>query len=483
MNELLIAAIIFGLWTVFSIVFIWKYKHYQTTATADKKSFWNNSYIFDSIPPVFPTLGIFCTALGITFGLSGFDTEKIQESLPTLLEGLRLAFFATMAGIIGLIIFQKINAIIQKQIDDDPNRPVKQTDELSAISALTFEVKELKNDNQKQIEKLIQSFVTDLETKVSSKLSILEKEIVNLQKAANENQKTTTEGLTQINTTANNSRIELAEQLNNLRDEQKTTSEKANKNTDEIIKAMSENNKLTAKKFDEFSELLRKNNTEALVEVMKKATEQFNEQMSELINRLVKENFAELNNSVKSLNDWQKQNKEQVQKLTEQFQKTTEMFTISATTLKQVADNTKSLTDDDSKLSQLVAELKRVMIEDGKFQEITDKLTNTIETLENTTESFDETTSKLNEWVKTEKNFKEAAQILITKLEEFRDFNGDVWDKYRKEMNKAVSIVKETSTRLGGDLENINSEFYERLNDTLTNLDQCIQRFVPTNRR
>lgn len=483
MNELLIATIIFGLWTVFSIVFIWKYKHYQTTATADKKSFWNNSYIFDSIPPVFPTLGIFCTALGITFGLSGFDTEKIQESLPTLLEGLRLAFFATMAGIIGLIIFQKINAIIQKQIDDDPNRPVKQTDELSAIAALTFEVKELKNDNQKQIEKLIQSFGTDLETKVSSKLSTLEKEVVNLQKAANENQKTTTEGLTQINTTANNSRIELTEQFKNLRDEQKATSEKANKNTDEIIKAMSENNKLTAKKFDEFSELLRKNNTEALVEVMKKATEQFNEQMSELINRLVKENFAELNNSVKSLNDWQKQNKEQVQKLTEQFQKTTEMFTISATTLKQVADNTKSLTDDDSKLSQLVAELKRVMIEDGKFQEITDKLTNTIETLETTTESFDETTSKLNEWVKTEKNFKEAAQILITKLEEFRDFNGDVWDKYRKEMNKAVSIVKETSTRLGGDLENINSEFYERLNDTLTNLDQCIQRFVPTNRR
>jgi len=483
MNELLIATIIFGLWTVFSIIFIWKFKHYQTTATADKKSFWNNSYIFESIPPVFPTLGIFCTALGITFGLSGFDTEKIQESLPTLLEGLRLAFFATMAGIIGLIVFQKINAIIQKQIDDDPNRPVKQTDELSAISALTFEVKELKNDNQKQIEKLIQSFGTDLETKVSSKLSTLEKEIVNLQKAANENQKTTTEGLTQINTTANNSRIELTEQFKNLREEQKVTSEKANKNTDEIIKAMSENNKLTSKKFDEFSELLRKNNTEALVEVMKKATEQFNEQMSELINRLVKENFAELNNSVKSLNDWQKQNKEQIQKLTEHFQKTTEMFTISATTLKQVADNTKSLTDDDSKLSQLVAELKRVMIEDGKFQEITNKLTKTIETLESTTESFDETTSKLNEWVKTEKNFKEAAQILITKLEEFRDFNGDVWDKYRKEMNKAVSIVKETSTRLGGDLENINSEFYERLNDTLTNLDQCIQRFIPTNRR
>ena len=83
----------------------------------------------------------------------------------------------------------------------------------------------------------------------------------------------------------------------------------------------------------------------------------------------------------------------------------------------------------------------------------------------------------------TEKNFKEAALILITKLEEFRDLNGDVWEKYRNEMTKAVTIVKETSTRLGEDLENINAEFYERLNETLQNLDQCIQRFVPTNRR
>jgi uncharacterized phage infection (PIP) family protein YhgE len=245
---------------------------------------------------------------------------------------------------------------------------------------------------------------------------------------------------------------------------------------------MSENNKLIAKKFDEFSELLRKNNTEALVEVMKNATEQFNAQMSELINKLVQENFQELNNSVKNLNDWQKENKEQIQKLTEHFRKTTEMFDITAATLKEVAANTKSLTDNNSKLNQIVQELKRVMIEDGKFQEITNKLTTTIETLKNTTESFDETTSKLNEWVKTEKNFKEAAQILIKKLEEFRDFNGDVWKKYREEMSTAVSIIKETSTRLSEDLNNINAEFYERLNNTLYNLDLCIQRFIHNNR-
>lgn len=476
MTELILPIIIFTAWTAFSIVFILRHKHYQTTEKADKKSFWNNSYVFESIPPVFPTLGIFCTALGITIGIWDFNTTDIQGSIPQLLKGLRLAFVATMAGILGLIIFQKIIAIVQKQIDDDPNKPRKQTDELSAIGELTFAVEAMKADNQTQIEKLIQSFGTDLENKIGSKLSTLEKEVVKLQTITNT-------GHELINKTTSESQYGIMTELGKLRELQTANGDKANRNTDEIIKAMSENNKLTAKKFDEFSDLLRKNNTEALVEVMKKATEQFNEQMSELINRLVKENFAELNNSVKSLNDWQKQNKEQVQKLTEQFQTTTEMFTISATTLKQVADNTKSLTDDDSKLSQLIEELKRVMIEDGKFQEITNKLTKMIETLESTTESFDETTSKLNDWIKTEKNFKEAAQILIAKLEEFRDFNGDVWDKYRNEMKKAVSIVKETSTKLGADLENVNAEFYERLNDTLSSLDQCIQRFIPTNRK
>ncbi|HCW09371.1 MAG TPA: hypothetical protein DGG95_18605 [Cytophagales bacterium] len=451
MIEILIPTILFLIWFIFSEVYFVRFKKHQTDFNLNQKSFWNNSYFFESIPPVYPTLGIFCTALGITIGIWDFNTDDIQNSIPGLLKGLRLAFIATMAGIVGLIYSQKKSAVIQKQIDDSPQRPKKQSDELSAISGLTNEIQGLKKDNEIQVEKLIKSIGIDLENKVSVKLSSLEKEF--------------------------------SEQLKNLREEQKATSEKANKNTDEIIKAMSENNRLTAKKFDEFSELLKQNNTEALVEVMKRTTEKFNAQMRELINRLVKENFNELNNSVKNLNEWQNQNKEQIQNLTEQFLKTTETFKISANILKEVAENTKSLTADDSKLSQIVQELRKVMIDDIKFQEITNKLTATIETLGKTTESFDETTSKLNDWVRNEKNFKEAAQILISKLEEFRDLNGDVWNKYRQEMSKAVSIVRETSERLGKDLDNINAEFYERLNSTLQNLDQCIQRLVPTNNR
>ena len=216
---------------------------------------------------------------------------------------------------------------------------------------------------------------------------------------------------------------------------------------------------------------------------MKKTTEQFNAQMSELINKLVKENFQELNNSVKNLNEWQKTNKTQIDSLTTQYQKAVELFNTSSVKLEQVSKNTKILTDEGGKLSQLVSQLQKVMIDDTKFEEIVSKIHSTVDTLQKTTSEFEITTDKLNRWIRDERNFKEGAQIIITKLEEFRDLNGGVWDSYREELTKSIGIIKGTSERLGNDLDNINAEFYERLNDTFTNLDLLIQRFIPTGQK
>lgn len=474
MAEISIALIIFAIWTTFSIIYYNRYKKFQLKDDNQKGNLWNNTYIFDVIPSVFPTLGIFCTALGITIGIWNFDTTDIQGSIPQLLGGLKLAFIATMAGIIGLIVFQKWNALIQKEIEESPNKPIKYSDELNAITALNNNIIDLK-------ESLLQSIEKNLEEKVAAKFSALENQFENLNKLTSENNKIVGDSLLKVNQTNEKSSKELKDQFVLLREESKSIGQKSNDNTKEIIEAMSSNNKFIVKKFDEFSDLMAKNNTEALVDVMKNATEQFNTQMSELINKLVQENFAELNKSVQSMNDWQRENKEQIQKLTDNFQKTTELFDISSKTLAEVAKNTESLVDNEGKLVKLVTTLETVLIEENNFSEITNKLTSTIDTLKQTTESFDETTNKLNDWVRTERNFKESADIIIHKLEEFRDFKSDVWQNYRKEMEKSVSIIKKVSNQLGEDLTNINNEFYERLNDTLTNLDLCIQRFLPSN--
>jgi len=466
MIEISFAAIVFVLWTFFAVLYYNRYKKYCVSNGDKKQKKWTNEYIFETIPSVFPTLGIFCTALGITIGIWDFNTNDIQGSIPQLLGGLKLAFLATMAGIVGLIVFQKWGAIIQKEIEDNPNKQKKYTDELNAISELNLSIHKLHEDNNKHFEKLSDSF----EKVLNEKIEALEGELKAVVKTLNTNHK---------------SLLNSSENINNgivkLSDEFVEGSVTANNNTAQIITAMTQNNTLIAKKFDEFSELLAQNNTEALVEVMKSVTEQFNAQMNELINKLVQENFSELNASVQNLNDWQKENKEQIAKLTEKFQETTEMFDTSSKTLSEVADNAKSLVADNSKLVQLIDTLDKVMISDNKFSAITSNLVATIDTLKETTESFDETTNKLNEWVRTERNFKDSADILIVKLEEFRDMNSDVWKKYREEMANAVGIIKTTSTSLGEDLTNINNEFYDRLSETLTNLDLCIQRFIPAN--
>ncbi len=50
-------------------------------------------------PTILTTTGIFATFVGIAIGLSGFDAAHIQESVPSLLSGLKTAFWASVAGV------------------------------------------------------------------------------------------------------------------------------------------------------------------------------------------------------------------------------------------------------------------------------------------------------------------------------------------------------------------------------------------------
>jgi len=53
---------------------------------------------------VIVSLGMLGTFLGIVLGLWDFDTQKIVDSVPFLLEGLKLAFITSIMGI-GLSVF------------------------------------------------------------------------------------------------------------------------------------------------------------------------------------------------------------------------------------------------------------------------------------------------------------------------------------------------------------------------------------------
>ena len=249
----------------------------------------------------------------------------------------------------------------------------------------------------------------------------------------------------------------------------------------EIEDKMTETNKLLTEKFAEFAELLKKSNTEALVEVMKKVTEEFQKQMNSLINKLIQENFDQLNKSVDRLNTWQQENKEMIQSLTSQYKQMAENFENTSISLTKVDEDTKQLVGEGGKLHQIVDALNKVIVEDEKFIKISADLQNTADLTKTNYEQFDAATKILNDWVKKQRNFVDGVMVLIQKLEELnkiRNYGEEFWAETRKGMNDGVNIIKGGSDSLNKQVAGLNNQFYARLSTTLAQLDNCIQALI-----
>ena len=433
---------------------------YQIISLAGKKDISkHNQYIYSSIPGVFTTLGVLGTFIGIFIGLKSFDTTNITESIPPLLEGLKTAFLTSIVGIICSVIFGRTSEIVLKFAEN--NQPPKSTEEVDEL----YKIAQILEANQEQANDHSNKMITHL---------------------AGLNQKQDTQNSTMqqvLNSIEGEQEASLKSQVQILRSEQAEYNRDAERHIRDIVETMNNNNRLIQQKFEEFSDLLAKSNTEVLVEVMKRATEEFNAQMKDLIDKLVQENFAELNRSVERMNQWQQENKTMITQLTEQFTAVSGDIGTASKSIKEITANTSKLTDDNSQLKKLIEALQKVMIDDTKYQEIVDQLTTTIDTLHQNTQAFDQTTNKLNKWVRNQMNFNDSVGKLLTRLEDIeriKDINEDFWNNTKKQMNEGVTIIANASNKLNQDIDSLNEMFYEQLNHTLTSLDGLIQRIALT---
>lgn len=100
-----------------------------------------NQNDLDLIPSMFTTIGILGTFGGIAYGLWFFNPEDIENSIPTLLKGLKTAFFASIFGIALSIIFSKRISFIKNK-----NEKGVLSDETNAINKLIELIDELRSD-------------------------------------------------------------------------------------------------------------------------------------------------------------------------------------------------------------------------------------------------------------------------------------------------------------------------------------------------
>lgn len=439
-------------WTIFSVYYLLRAKRTPNEI---------NPYIFDSIPQVFPTLGILGTFLGIAYGLFYFDVKHMDESIPELLNGLKTAFIASIFGIIGLLIFSKLTAFVQHTNEKDK---AVSSDELTALNTLIDQTKKASSENAFNFKTLNNSIIGDGDESLATQFAKMKNQMTEQ-----------TEKLSKIQTAlGGDSETSLLTQIQKLRAEQGEYAKLTSTNSTFIVETMNKNNEIIRTKFDEFTKLLTENNTKALVGAMEKVITDFNTQMNDLIQKLVQENFEELNNSVKNLNDWQKENKEQIATLISQFNQTTSNLETSSKNILEISTNTKSLTDNNSILQQMITELQKVMIEDKKFTELADKLhlaTNNIET----------SSTQLADYMKKEKGFQESINQLLDKLkeiEQIKDINSKFWKDIETRMNDGVNIIAKSNDKLSKDVEKLDSEFKKRLSESFMSLDKVLQAMV-----
>lgn len=505
---------------VIATIVIWFYiKRVKESDELIKKRRW-----VENLPSLISTLGVIGTFAGITIGLINFDTGNLDNSIPLLLEGLKTAFFTSLAGMIGSLILTRqvsadfdqkdggvsdinmaageiVNAV--KLMSDSNRQTLEQLKQITqaqsqnqtafynaALNALT-KIDQASAQTQSELSSiLLQS--TSLNTSMESILQ----SVGNVEEQSIAFQTESKAILTQVGTNLNHMEHSVDEVMDGVAAMQSTQEEVANEVKNfggklhgevvEIEEKMEETNNLLKAKFDEFAELLKKSNTEALVDVMKKVTEEFQKQMKELIGKLVQENFEQLNKSVERLNTWQQENKEMIQSLTSQYKQMAEDFEGTSTVLSQVGSDTSNLVSDGGKLKQLINSLNEVMVEDENFKNITHNLTDTVSLTKNNMEMFDESTRALNEWVRKQRNFVDGVQMLIQKLEELdriRDYGEHFWQDTKQKMEEGVSFISDGTQQLNQQLTALDQRFYERLSATLAELDTCIQAMVNNDRR
>ena len=251
---------------------------------------------------VIVSIGVLGTFIGIATGLWEFDTEHIDTSVPVLLEGLKLAFMTSIAGMSISIAL----SWVQKSKITGGN------DELSVLS----EIKGLLKDVQ-HLEPLL-------------------REIKGMRLEARDEQKMTRThldaGFMRLSEDAGKAqdrldKIATVESINDFRNDVHEEQVRSRTFLEEQFKATNESLKETI-------DVLSKGATEEIIKALEQVISDFNSNLTEQFG----DNFKQLNQAVLSLVQWQENYKSIIEKDTKMLNEIRESMARSDEMLKSIAD-------------------------------------------------------------------------------------------------------------------------------------------------
>jgi ABC-type transporter Mla subunit MlaD len=109
-------------------------------------------------PSILTSFGIFGTFLGIAFGLMQFDSANIESSVPIMIDGLGVAVWSSVVGILGALSIRLRHAINSvRTASKSETQQVTIVDLNNAILSLNESMQGLRNESRDSASSLLQS--------------------------------------------------------------------------------------------------------------------------------------------------------------------------------------------------------------------------------------------------------------------------------------------------------------------------------------
>lgn len=411
-------------------------------------------------PRTAATLGVMGTFLGITLGLLDFNPapESMQESVTTLLNGMRSAFFTSILGMFFSLWLKDIQADAQKNFSATAKYEATVSDLINYLKQNDNK----KSDREKEMLNAIKKLTDSLDA--SNKSDNDEKML-----AAIEN---LTASLNSTNNSDNNQKIlDALEKLTNslVGDGDYTVIGQIKT----IRLEMRDSNYKILQAFQEFGKTLAENNSKAFIEALNETMKDFNQKLTEQFG----ENFKQLNIAVGRLLDWQENYKLIVESVTENLKVAAAGMNTAKNSLSEIEKSSSAITDSSKKIVDLIVtaniyeqELEKVLLEVQNLGETSlsavSNVTNFVETVCNEIKnSAIITTQNINDL--TEK-FGETADYSQQMTAEIKNVAAVAFAEFR---NNSAQIVQNACNAIQKSTENAT----QNINDLTEKFDDVIE--------
>ena len=229
-------------------------------------------------PNSLATLGVLGTFYGIVLGLLDFDVNRINDSVPTLLAGLKIAFTTSIVGIFSAIFFRFLRVFVPATTTAGADVTPEN------IHAVLVDIRSASKQSTNQLDTLRDSIQSSLGPLV---------EIRDDSRSASEQ---SAKQLKKLRDSIQSSLGLLVE----IRDDSRSTSKQSTKQHKELLH-----------EFSNFAKHMTENNQKAVIEALEQVIRDFNQKLSEQFG----ENFKQLNEAVHELVAWQDNYREHVEAL------------------------------------------------------------------------------------------------------------------------------------------------------------------------